>query len=183
MKIKRTIIILISSAIVMFVALGSFFFVIRIMKNKNTHTAKVLETLKEKETQKQNIKTLQNKLKEFEIIQADINNHFVDKTKIDLFVSFLEELGTKSKAEVDVHTLDIAKKEKNTMNVGISIKGSFSSVLQTIALLENTPYRLSISSVGLNTSVPDQDNLQVEDKNKIKRTWVANVSFSILISD
>lgn len=183
MKIKQTIIFLVSSVIAMFLALGFLFFVVRVIKNKNIHTLKVLETLKEKETQKQNIKTLQDKLKEFEIIQSDINNHFVDKAKIDLFVSFLEDLGTKSKSEIDVYTLDFSKKEKNTMNVGLSIKGSFSSVVQTIALLENTHYKLSIYSISLNTSDPSLNIMQVDDKNKPKNTWVGNVSFSILISD
>jgi hypothetical protein len=86
----------------------------------------------------------------------------------------MEKLGAKGNTTLSVKKVEISQKEKNTVLVGVLIRGTFSDVMQTIALIENMPYKIHITSSYVN---------QQEKQAEIARPlWQADVSFNILSS-
>ncbi len=178
MNHKKVIIRLILSLLFALIMLGLFIFINRVIKNKNLHISKILFTLHEKEDQNKNAVILKQKLREVESIQSTISSHLVDKKKPDVFVFFLEELGDRGGTTVDVKNISISKKESNTMNVDVTIEGSFNNVMKTISLLENTPYRLKINSINI-----DSHKKESLDGGKVEVVWISGVSFTTLTSE
>lgn len=164
MKKNHTTLIFIVSilTIILFVALLGFF--LKVIKNKNQHTAVILATLQDKISEKENILKFNEKILETEEIQKKINNLFVDPNKIDEFVNYLEKIGEDTNSEVSV--IDV-KDNKKILSFNLSIRGSFDNVVKSITLLENIPYQTDIVSFTLNEEAE-------------QKTVQANVIFNIL---
>ncbi len=178
MNQKKVLTRLILSLIFALIMLGLFIFINRVIKNKNIHISKILFTLREKEDQNKNAILLKQKLREVESMQSTIISHLVDKKKPDVFVFFLEELGDRGGTTVDVKNISISKKESNKMDVSLIIEGSFNNVMKTISLLENTPYRLKINSINI-----DSHKKESLIGGKVEVVWTSGVSFTTLISE
>jgi arginine utilization protein RocB len=127
----------------MILSIATLFFFFKIIANKNEHTSSVLVNLANKMAKRENIDTLKKKIEEVKQTQEKINEHFVDSTKIDSFVDYLEKLGTSGSTEVKVESFELSVADKNTLQVKLSTKGTFSNVMRTMMLLENTPYHVA----------------------------------------
>ena len=167
MKKNNTTLIFITSMLVLILVIFLFFYFLRVIKNKNQHTAVVLTTLQEKISEKENALTFNEKVTEIESLQKKINNLFVNPNKIDEFVNYLEEIGRTTNSEVSVKDV---KENKDVLTFTLSMKGGFNDVIKSITLLENIPYQTDITSVVLNEEV---------EENLIKTVQV-DVVFSIL---
>ena len=182
MKKNYTIPILIYSIVAMIIMLLLLFFIFKVIENKNQHASVVFKTLETKIKEKDNAITNASKITELKSIQDSINSHFVDPNKIDIFVGYLEEIGSKIGSVVSVEDIKSTGKNKNMISTKLSIKGTFSKVMKTIALLENIPYQINITQIYLNKS--NNQGIQGVSKEKIKisntSTWQADVSFNIL---
>jgi arginine utilization protein RocB len=168
----------------MILSIATLFFFFKIIANKNEHTSSVLVNLANKMAKRENIDTLKKKIEEVKQTQEKINEHFVDSTKIDSFVDYLEKLGTSGSTEVKVESFELSVADKNTLQVKLSTKGTFSNVMRTMMLLENTPYQVHITNVSLNKQSGD---INIDPKTgkvitTTASTWQSTISFSILTS-
>jgi len=158
------------------IVLFVFIFLIRIINNKNIHTSNVLSVLKTKMIEKENQDVIKDKITEIEKTQKEINNYFVDKGNIDLFVEGLENIGLSNGSYLSVESIDISEKDKNTINIKLFIGGDFEQVMKTLFSLENYPYSVVIDSIYLN-----KNNQVVNTTNQEKiYPWTAEVSLSVL---
>ena len=173
MRKSHTIIILILSFIITAVTILLFFFLLKVIENKNQHASAVLETLKDKIQEKENATINASRLDELNQIQNNVNNYFVDKDKIDIFVNYLEDMGLKLGSSVSVESIELLEKSKDIISVKLSVGGTFGKVMNTISFLENIPYQINITQIYLS-----KDTKQV--KNQKTQTWQANISFNIL---
>lgn len=178
MKNKRTTGLLILSIFTTVVVVGSFVFFLRIIKNKNEHTSVVIATLEEKMRQKENAAVFAEKNEEIKSLENFISSHFVDSNKIDEFVSYLENLGSITNAEVSVKGIDVPKDTTGMINFELSIVGAFHEVSETITLLENIPYQVDIIKVYLNKNL--KQNTEEETIPSASSTWQADIAFNIL---
>jgi Tfp pilus assembly protein PilO len=162
---------------------GVFIFFFRIIKNKNEHTSAVLTVLENKIIKKENINTLEKKVAELEATRQAIEGYFVNSNNIDSFINYLEKLGTSARTQLEVENVEISTVEKNTVLVKLSVKGTFTDVMQTVTLIENIPYQIHFTSVYLSKNTQSVTS-KVGDKEKVTTTsvWQADVSFKILSS-
>jgi len=186
MNKNNTNFILISSALLLIFFAGSFFYFFNVIKNKNKHISAVSVALDKKISEKNNINILEKKMGELIDIKNNVSSHIVDPTRVDIFVESLEQIGVNSGTELFVKNVSVSKKEKNIIQVSLSIKGSFVNVTKAIILLENSPYSIIVSSFYLNKDMEQDSGLssipgKKEDINLYKLpTWQASVNFSAL---
>lgn len=183
MNKPRTTLVFYMSILTMILAVGAFVFFFKVIKNKNHHTSAVLTTLQNKINRKENIETLEKKIVEVEATREVINSYFVDSNHIDSFINYLEKLGTSVGTELAVKSVEISSSETNTVLGEISIKGSFSDVMKTTALLENIPYQIHITSLYLNKDIQTVTT-EVKGKKVVTTSsvWQADIAFKVLSS-
>jgi hypothetical protein len=163
------------------ISVFAFFFTI--IKNKNEHTSNVLAVLEDKIVKKNNAASLFEKMSEVKSIQSVVAGHLVDQTKIDGLVNYLENLGTEARTELVVKDITTLTTNKNTVAIKVSATGDFPSVLKTIALLENAPYQIHVTSSYV---YKDAGPVEIDAKGKPKLPslprWRIDISFTILSS-
>lgn len=187
MKKNNTNLILVISIILFTLFIGTFVYLLSVIKNKNVHTGVVVATLGEKILEKENIGVIEKRMVELLATQTKLGGYLVDTSHIDDFVEYLENIGTQNNVELSVNSVNIPKNEKNKVLVNISIIGSFSNVMKTIAIVENASYSININSLYLNkeiTTVNDTMTEIVKGKEKVtpitKASWQADISFKVL---
>lgn len=180
MKKHRTTFILIISTIVMLVSFATLALFFKIIANKNAHTSAILVTLANKMAKKDNIDILTKKIEEVNTTKRRIDGYFVDASKIDSFIEYLENLGTSAGTEIKVAGFEVSPTDPHLLLVRLTSKGSFTNTMRTIMLLENAPYQLRITR----TSLVRQTGTMTDAKGKASTTsfWQAEISFSILTS-
>jgi Tfp pilus assembly protein PilO len=186
MKTKKTNLILVISILTFLIVIVFFVYFLRIIKNKNNHISAVMTTLENKITEKRNLNVLEKKRMEMDGIHKRIGGFLVNTASIDTFVEYLEGVGFDNNVELTVKGIDVPKNEKNKININLDMRGSFQDVMKVVALLENAPFNIIISSTFLNKEESTYINPSIEiSKNKelplpAKSLWQANVSFSVL---
>jgi len=183
MNNRHTKIIFYLSIITTLLAVGAFIFLFKIIIDKNEHTSVVQSTLNDKMIKKQNNKELANKLAEIDNTQKTIDSYFVDPTRIDSFVEYLEKLGSPFGALVKVENFEISSGEKNILKVEISSEGTFANMMRIIKLVENAPYQTHVKQVSLvkSSDMPNQDPKILKDSDT-GSIWQVNIVFNILTS-
>lgn len=181
MKKNKVKIILGSSILALLLSVGTFIFVFNVIRNKNEHTSVVLANLENKILEKENKDMLIRKLSQVEDTHKVIDSYLVDKAKADSFVDYIENLRLKTKTDITVKSVDVPADKPHIINMNISIKGKFTSVMQTIDILENIPYKIHIAHIYMNKDLSTKQDLQ---KTKVVEipTWQADVSFSVVSS-
>lgn len=187
MKRKKTIIILIFTAIVAITAVYFFVFFLKILDSKNQNITVSLAALQEKLMEKENALLFADKVNEIKSVQETINSHFVDSNKIDTFVSSLEAMGSTIGSNVSVKSIEVPKEPKDTISFELSITGTFDHIMKTVTFLENIPYQVNITKVYLNKNLKQTIDIKqpvgkviINDKVSGLSTWQADVSFNIL---
>lgn len=186
MKRNNTNFILVVSTI-MFIAISfSFLYFLNIIKNKNKHISAVAIAFDQKIKEKNNINTLEKKMAELEETQRKIGGYIVNTSSIDIFVEYLESIGPDNDIELVVKSVDAPKNESNKVVINMSLLGSFSDILRTIGILENSQYNISISNFYVNKNIKQvtQEVDPKDAKNIIpvvkEPSWQANITFSVL---
>lgn len=182
MNKNRTIIVLALSILAMVVALGALVFFLKIIANKNKHTSIVLVTLANNIVKKEKRDVLLEKISEVELVKQTIDGHFVDPTKIDSFIDYLEKLGKDAGSEVKVENFEISTAEKNKLMVRLSAEGTFNNIMRTIMLLENTPYQIYITKTLIDKKPPQSDSSENKIGDKVSTStpiWQVTISFNV----
>ena len=169
MKKYKTILYLTFSFIIAISSILLFIYFMRVIKNKNEHISVVTATLAEKEKEKQDSITFAKKIAEIKTYQDSINGHFVDTKKIDMFVDYLEKVGTTLNSKISTKGIEMSTKNDGMISVKISITGSFSEVMKTISYLENIPYEINVTQIFFS-----------KNTTPAAPAWQADVSFDIL---
>lgn len=172
MKKNRTNIIFIISILITLITIFLFIFFLRIIKNKNQHISAASVILAEKILEKEKSTLISEKMAEIKSTKDSINSYFVDPDKIDIFVSYLEKLGVELGSSISVNGVNVPVKTKNIISFEIAVTGTFKSIINTIALLENIPYQIDITQVYLNKRA-------INNRTKTS-SWQADISFNIL---
>lgn len=165
--------------LVTIVSIYIFNFILTTIRVKNERTSLVVYELEKKMIDKENEKILIDKTEEIKSLQSSVDKHFIDAKNIDIFVEYLEKIGSDNKAEVTVNGVNIPVDIKNIVNFKVSIIGDFSNIIQIINVLESIPYEINITQVYLNKDLnqtAENGSVEIIDKSK----WQADVSFDIL---
>ncbi|MFA6920052.1 MAG: hypothetical protein WC264_03330 [Candidatus Paceibacterota bacterium] len=149
----------------------SFFFIYHFINKKNKIAENTFLMWQEKYQKREEIKLLNNSIKDIEADKVLLDAHFAQSTDVVPFLNTIESLATKVKAKAEVTSVDILK-DKTGLLVGIKTLGSFEAVYKFLMLLENSPYELEINSVDMQTLI-------IEDSSKKLKIPEWNASFKI----
>jgi predicted O-linked N-acetylglucosamine transferase (SPINDLY family) len=181
---NRTTLIFFLSILITLASLATLFLFWKIIENKNEHTSNVISTLADKMAKKENAAELTAKMAEIADTESELDSHFVDSRQIDSFLAYLEGLGTTAGAQVAVKSFDPSATTDKTLVINLTAVGSYTSVMRTLTLLENAPYRMHITKAYLNKGTQSVTTIDAKGVSKTTETpsWQADISFSVLIS-
>lgn len=191
-KTNSNIILVISALIfIMLIILCVYFY--KVIGNKNRHISAVISTLENKMKEKEGINALNARMIELNEMNKKVGNYLANTSQIDTFVEYLEGMGVSNDVELSVKSVEIPKNEKNKIALTIDTKGSFQNILKVIALLENAPYNISITSLYFSkdlSSFLEDNNADTLSDNKTDKTkeiivppkllWQASLSFTVV---
>ena len=186
MKKSNTNLILTTSIILLVALTGFSIYFLNVIRNKNRHISAVQITLKNKIEDKQNVNTLQKNMSELLDTNKKIDGYIVDTSRIDLFVGYLEGLGISNNVILSVKTVDVLKSEKYKIFIGLSINGTFTNIMRTIVLIENSPYNMAIDSSYVNKDIigpVDTSNVTNKDSGTLPKgdpSWQADITLNVL---
>jgi cbb3-type cytochrome oxidase subunit 3 len=181
MKTKHTTLRFIWSIFFTIVLIAIFIFVLRVIKNKNHYTSAATIVLEEGIRKKENALVFFERINEVKIIEDLIDSHFVEEGQVDIFVDYLEKLGTATGSEVVVRGIDIPEKQDNVIIFKLSISGDFDQVIKTVSLLENIPYQINITQFNLNKDITISSSEGGGEQEIIG--WQSDVTFNIVSSN
>lgn len=173
MSKNSTKIIFFSSIITVLISVAVFILIFKIIANKNEHTSAIANTLNQKIINKENNKSIANRITEIENTKRIIDSYFVDTNHIDTFIEYLESLGSGFGVTTKVKNFEISQNDKSTLTVELSSNGDFDGVMRIIKLVENAPYQTHIKRISL-VKVTEVNNQDIS-------SWQVNISFNILI--
>lgn len=178
-------IILIVSAVLLIVLIGSFLYFLNIIKNKNRHISSTEIAIEEKLADIKNVDVLKKKMIELGDTEEKLTSYFVDTNSVDLFVEYLENIGTDNNVILTVKSVKIPVDDKNTILINIFTSGNFEDSMKVLSLIENAPYSIVINSIYLNQELRENitDTTLLDKKLETPKredpTWGANITFSV----
>ncbi len=183
MKKSRTNFIFSLSIFLALFSCATLLFFFHIIKNKNEHTSNLAATLASKIAKKENATDLEKRIAEIQNTKDIIDSHFVSSAAIDSFIEYLERLGPITGAQIKVKGFNLSPNTSNRLMLDITANGTFTSIMRTIMLLENSPYQIHI----INTYLSEMTQLVRTDVKGVSKTtevtsWQAVISFSVLTS-
>ncbi len=82
--------------------------------------------------------------------EAKVRAYFVSEADIVAFINDLESLGLSQKAAVSVLSVSAGgSSSRPTLQLALSVKGTFDAVMRTVGAIEYAPYDLSISALSV----------------------------------
>jgi len=180
MNNKKTSLILGVSILMVLLVVGVYLYFLRVIRNKTEHSSSVANTLASQKIEKESVDALVKKFEEIENTRIKVNSYFVDPSKIEVFVEYLENLGTTNGVTLSVEKVEVAKDKSNNILVGVKILGTFANVMKTIGLIENAPYQIHITSSFINKNIEAPGDANSKPVVSSGQDWQADVSFSIL---
>lgn len=105
---------------------------------------------------------------------------FVYEDSVVDFIEKVEGVGPDSGASLELSAINI---DKDHLKTHADIKGTWSSVLKALTLIENLPYSLAIDNVFLDTSGGDTNSTVDADKKTAKaKNWHLVLDIKVLTS-
>lgn len=88
--------------------------------------------------------------------EAKVQSYFVSEAGVVGFINTLEALGVSQKATVSVLSVATGgSPTRPTLQLALSVKGSFDAVMRTVGAIEYSPYDLSISTLSVGQDAKD----------------------------
>jgi len=110
---------------------------------------------------REGIRLLNNSIRKIENEKDLLETHFAQSSNIVPFLDTMESLGTKVGAKTEITSVDIPK-ESNSLNIEMKISGSFEKIYKFLLLLENSPYKLEITSIDISKQNTWEANLKIK---------------------
>ncbi len=119
-------------------------------------------------------------IKETEKERDIINGYFVKESNVVGFLEFLENIGHTVGANIKITTVTTEKpvneNDKQKLALSIDMRGTWTSVLRYIKLLEAVPYNVEVEEVNINSlgvgELPDNS----------KPEWSGTIRIKVLMS-
>lgn len=127
------------------------------------------EAVRKEETYKMQGQSLRNVHDITESDRAKLGTFFVADDKKVSFIETLESLGENTGSKVTLSSIvadDLATSKPGTLgkvSIHVDVQGTWSSVMRTLLLAENLPYKVLVSGVRLDASgAPNEKNSRQE---------------------
>ena len=155
MKNNKTRKILISTTIIFLIILVASIWWFYFVTNQADDVLDLKKSAQREEAQNYNLTDLKRNINDFEVKEAELNQIFVDKDNIVIFIEKIERMAEQSGATFDIQIKDDEVKEGNeessSLNMFIQSTGSWSNITTFLRMIENLPHHVVIGTTNLNT--------------------------------
>ncbi len=154
-KTKKILIASAIAALVAFVLLGSFFWVI---KTQNETIAVLASEANQSSTKDEAVRSIKVSLERNKDALRSVDSFFISKDGVVDFINSLDKLGKQYGVTLNIgevtSEVDLKIKDdfKETLKLRLDASGSWSSVMKFLTALENLPYRIKVDQVSLGLS-------------------------------
>lgn len=108
--------------------------------------------------------------------EAVVQNYFVPETGVVTFINDLENLGRSLGAVISILSVSTGGvPAQPTLELALSIKGTFDAVMRTVGAIESLPYAISISTLSV---AQDTKNIWSADLKLIVGSSITRVTTS-----
>lgn len=149
-----------------------FIFLYTKIQNNRVGTIDVFSTWNKEYQKKEEIKLLNDFLRDTIEQRAMLNSHFAQSSNAVSFLDMIEDLGSKVNAKAEVLVIDVPQ-DNTGLYVGIKTSGSFEAVYKFIKLLENSPYEIEIIFMDMSRGSFSSDSKQ-------SFPWTVNLKIKLL---
>ncbi len=172
-KLKKT---LLAIPIIFFLLLCVlFFFLYKNIKNNIEISKRVQVDLQKETLRREEVKNFNDSFKLIEKDKAELETHFAQSSNIVPFLDTIERISNSVGVVTDVSSIEVTE-DNSALSVQIKSKGSFEQIYKLLLLLENSPYELEFSSVGMYNN----SDMSQKEKNNKKNEWVANFKIKLI---
>jgi len=172
MKLSKTQIKTIISILVVFVFIALYGGLFIIIKNKNNEISLLQNQVDIAIRKDERLYSMKQLVVDLGTELDQIDTYFVSQDGVVDFLENLEALGSIAGVPVDVNSVSVEKQDNDALSyeslqVEFVARGSWSSIVQLISLLETYPLGITVKKMQLE---------QLTDSN----SWLARVSFTVL---
>ena len=125
-----------------------FFFFYRAININNVKSQLAENEWQTEELKREEIKTLDRSVKTIEGERAQLETHFAKSSDVVPFLGTIGRLALEANTKEEITSVYISG-DNTQLIVGINVSGTFSKLYKFLTLLENSPYELEFSRVGL----------------------------------
>ena len=140
------------SIIFFLVSFSVFLFLYFKVDNTERLSAQKLKEWRVESARRNEIKSLENLMKENENERVSIETHFAQSSNPVPFLDTIEKLAGSVNVKSEVSSVDIAK-EGDALIIGMNATGTFEALYKFLTLLENSPYGLEFLSMDVQTNI------------------------------
>lgn len=177
MQHKQSIILKIGLAVICAgVFVFGFFYLFNEINAKNDTAATLSDQYQSESDRRSTIASLNSEVKAIAPQRALLESHFANASDVVPFLDDLQALAVSAGATAEVSSLDDTK-DATGLDVEIKAEGSFASLHTLLALLQNSQYELSFSSVKFDTVPLSPTGKVVKGGNQ---TWEATFDITLL---
>ena len=119
------------------------------------------------------METLDNSIKIIDKEMIELETHFAKSSDIVPFLDTIEGLASKVNISAEVVSVNILTNHTG-LTVGAKTSGTFSEIYKFLALLENSPYEIEVTSIDMRRETELNSE---ENKNTTVPKW--NITFEI----
>lgn len=107
-------------------------------------------------------------------ISETIESHFLRSSEVPLFLSSIEEIGTKTGSSIIISAVEETSLAEvgPVLSLNIGASGSYQSIYKTLITIENLPYFLQVNSVSISSD-------QTLNSGTNKNEWSLNLNLVI----
>jgi Tfp pilus assembly protein PilO len=152
---KSSLISLIGSLVVFVVVLAGYWFCYSVVTAKSVQASELAAQIATQNSAAAQLIQAKSELSGLATQESTINQYFVQTNNVVPFLEQLQSLGNYLGANVQVVSVSaVPGTPYGTLDLSLSITGSFSSVEKTLGAIEYEPYNISISTLSLTDTLP-----------------------------
>lgn len=189
-------ILLIMSILAFIVSATAYFIMYKNIVRQGSITSKAHAELQYQNEMKKHEEDLVKLYNNSEKDRQNINSIIISEDKIVDFIEAVESIGKQSGVEITISSINKENKDSkdtklknfnigNTITARIDAKGSFSSIMKALVLLENMPYQVYLNNILLTTEATDNIgngdiNIPVKKKVNTNNKWSLSLQVKAL---
>jgi len=169
-KNKKTLIIFVAVLVLNIALAGAYLFAFNIVKIQSEKAAASTLALQAYQASGDRVAVMQRIIEDVKNDELELDRHFVTEDSVVDFIEAIESAG--DVAGVDLVLSGLRKDGENELAFSISANGSFQSLMNFMALMENMPFIIDAERVSLSRQGADATGL-------VRGAWGGTFAFQL----
>ena len=145
-----------------------------VIEKKGASVRVLYAQLEEDTHREQNVNTLRHLVTDTAKERASLDRYFVSGGDVVGFIEYIESLGRRSGASVELSSVDVINTEPKTLQISFKATGSWESVAYMLSLAETIPMSIEIIKMSFKRSENENDK-------KVKKRGRGSLHYAYLV--